>query len=388
MIERLTPMMTSRDRILKALNHEEPDRLPLDLGSSFVTGIARIAYTNLMKYLGKEIKIEFYDTLQQLVVVDDELLKELEVDVRGLIPNITRKNPEIEETGSTRVFTDEWGVRWEMPEGSLYFNLVKSPLAGEITEDDIDNFTFPDTDDPKLLDGLDVKAKKYYEDGYAVILESVCAGIFEMSCRIRGTQDFLMDLAVNPELACKLMDRLVELKIQFYGMSSKQLGQYIQFIREGDDVAGQETMMISMNMYRKLIKPRHEKLFKAQKEMFPQPFYVFLHSDGQVYDLLNDFIEIGMDILNPVQVTGKSLDDIKREFGDRISFWGGGCDTQKVLPFGTPEEVSQDVKKRIESLSPKGGFIFCPVHNIQADVAPENIMAMYETLFQMMKGNR
>lgn len=371
--------MNSRDRVLSAINHQETDKIPLDLGSSFVTGIHKIAYVNLMKHLNKDVKdIQFLDALQQLVFVEESLLKELDVDVRGIIPNIVRKNPKIKEQNGTKSFTDEWGVRWEMPEGSLYFNLVKSPLSGEIAEDDIENYPFPNTGDPKLLEGLDEKAKQYYDNGYAVILESVCAGIFEMSCRIRGTQDFLMDLAINPEMACRLMDKLVDLKIEFYKMASKRIGQYIQFIREGDDVAGQENMMISLNMYRKLIKPRHERLFKAQKELFPQPFFVFFHSDGQIYDVLPDFIEIGLDILNPVQITGKDLSEIKREFGKHISFWGGGCDTQKVLPFGTVDDVKKDVQQRIEKLSPNGGFIFSTVHNIQADVSPQNIMAMYE----------
>ena len=189
-----------------------------------------------------------------------------------------------------------------------------------------------------------------------------------------------MDLALKPELACKIMDKFVDIKIRFYEAASERLGEYIQFIREGDDVAGQDSLLMSADMYRRLLKPRHEKIFKAQKELFPEPFYIFFHSDGQVYELLPDFIEIGMDILNPVQITGKSLDEIKKEFGSHISFWGGGCDTQKILPFGTPEEVKSDVKQRIEHLSSDGGLVFCTVHNIQADVPPENVMAMYETL--------
>jgi len=371
--------MNSRDRVITALNHKIPDRIPLDLGSSFVTGIAKNAYIKLMNHLGKKVDTaEFYDVLQQIVTVNDEFLCDLGVDIRGLIPNIVRKNPSLKENGISKFFTDEWGVRWEMPQGSLYFNLVKSPLSGEISENDIDNFPWPNTSDPKLIDGLEEKAKTYYNSGYAIILESVCAGIFEMCCRLRGTQDFLIDLAMNPDIACRLMDKILELKIRFYEMASKSLGEYILCIREGDDIAGQESMMMSLNMYRKLIKPRHERLFKAQKDLFPQPFYIFFHSDGQVYDVLPDFIEIGMDILNPVQVTGKSLDEIKKKFGKQISFWGGGCDTQKVLPFGTTEDVKSDVRQRIEQLSKDGGFIFCPVHNIQADVSSENIMAMYE----------
>lgn len=371
--------MNSRERVLTALDHKTPDRIPLDLGSSNVTGIAKKAYLNLIKHLkGEAHKFEFYDTIQQLVVVEEDLLKEFKIDIRGLIPNIVRKNPPVDLSRKSPSFVDEWGITWQMPEGSLYFDLVKSPLSDDINEDDIDNFNWPDPSNPELLHGLEEKARKFYDDGYAVILESICAGIFEMSCRVRGTQQFLMDLALNPDLACKLMDKFVDIKIQFYKSAAEKLGKYIQFIREGDDVAGQETLMISANMYRRLIKPRHEKLFLAQKELFPQPFYVFFHSDGQIYDLLPDFIEIGMDILNPVQVTGKSLDLLKKEFGRDISFWGGGCDTQKILPFGKPEEVRKDVEQRIKQLSPEGGFVFCAIHNIQADVPPENIIAMYE----------
>jgi len=373
--------MDSRERVLTALEHKETDRIPLDLGSCFVTGIAKDAYLNLMSHLGKNAeKVEFYDTVQQLVTVDEGLLRELGVDIRGLIPNVTRKNPTTERSGNSISFTDEWGVKWEKPESSLYLDLVESPLSGSITEEDIDNFPWPDPTDPRLFDGLTEKAGEFYDNGYAVILESICAGIFEMSCRSRGTQYFLMDLALNPELACKLMDKFVDIKIRFYEAASERLGQYIQFIREGDDVAGQDSLLMSADMYRRLLKPRHEKIFKAQRDLFPEPFYIFFHSDGQVYELLPDFIEIGMDILNPVQITGKSLDEIKKEFGNHISFWGGGCDTQKVLPFGTPEDVRSDVKQRIKHLSSKGGFVFCTIHNIQADVPPENIMAMYEAL--------
>ncbi len=379
--------MNSRERVLMALEHKEPDRIPLDLGSCFVSGIAKDAYLNLMNHLGKDAgEVEFYDTVQQLVVVDEEILRRFGVDVRGLIPNVVRKNPQnLKESDGSISFTDEWGVTWKKPESSLYFNLVESPLSGSITEEDIDNFPWPDPTDPQLFDGLAEKAKEYHDNGYAVILESICAGIFEMSCRSRGMDYFLMDLALNPDLACRLMDKYVDIKIRFYQAASERLGKYIQFVREGDDVAGQESLLMSADMYRRFLKPRHEKIFKVQKEVFPQPFYIFFHSDGQIYELLPDFIETGIDILNPVQITGKNLDAINKEFGNDISFWGGGCDTQKVLPFGTPEEVKLDVKQRIEHLSPGGGFVFCTVHNIQADVAPENIMAMYEALENYMR---
>ena len=196
-----------------------------------------------------------------------------------------------------------------------------------------------------------------------------------------------MDLAVNPSIACKIMDKIVELKIKFYEEASKKIGKYIQFIREGDDIAGQKNLLISLKMYSEYIKPRHKKLFEAQKKYFPQPFFIFFHSDGAIYKIIPDFIEIGVEILNPVQITDKgiTLEKLKKEFGKYLSFWGGGIDTQRILPRGDIHQVKEDVKKRIEILGKNGGFIFSTIHNIQDDVPPENIIAMVETLKEHWK---
>ena len=379
--------MTPRERVIAVLERKAPDRLPCDLGSTFVTGITQTAYERLSKYLGRsEGEIELYDVIQQLAVVDEDLLSELEVDMRGLIPDIVRKHPVIEEREDGEVFTDEWGVRWRKPrDGGLYFDLVESPLSGDITEDDIEQYPWPDPQDLSLLDGLREKARQYFREGYAVILESLCAGIFEMSCRIRGYEMFYSDLMMNLSLACTLMDTLVELKIQFYEMAARELGGMIQFIREGDDIAGQESLLISPDLYRTYLKPRHQRLFRAQKEVFPSPFYVFFHSDGAIYEVIPDFIEAGVEVLNPVQVTGPgmSLTRLKEKFGEKISFWGGGVDTQHVLPRGTPAEVKKEVRERIGALAPSGGYIFGAIHNIQGDVPPENILAMWEAFREM-----
>ncbi len=380
-------MLTSRERVIATLEGEVPDRIPCDLGSSFVTGITQIAYENLSNYLGRKTNVtELYDVVQQLAVVDEELLNELEVDVRGLIPNMVRKHPVLEEGEDCETFTDEWGVHWKKPkDGGLYFDLVESPLSGELTEDDIERHPWPDPQAPALFDGLREKALKYFEDGYAVILESLCAGIFEMSCRIRGYEQFYEDLLLRPELACRLMDKLVECKVSFYEKAAELFGEAIQFVREGDDIGSQESLLISPALYRNYLKPRHERLFQAQKTIFPAPFYVFFHSDGAIYELIPDFIEAGLEVLNPVQVTGvgMSLARLKTEFGKSISFWGGGVDTQHVLPRGTPDEVKADVRKRIEALAPGGGTIFGAIHNILGDVPPENILAMWEVFREM-----
>ena len=378
--------MNSRDRILTTLEHRKPERIPFDLGSTLVTGITRNAYIKLTKYLGEEPReLKLFDTVQQLVVMEETILRKLKIDTRGLMPNIVRKNPCIKEE-EFKSFIDEWGVTWKMPrEKGLYFDIVKNPLSGDITEKNIDNFPWPDPTDKHLLEGMKQKAERFYRDGYAVILESFCSGILEMSCRLRGYEQFYSDLAITPKLACKLMDKFLELKIQFYEMVSGEIGSYIQFIREGDDVAGQESLLISPKMYQNYIKPRHKELFKAQKRVFPQPFYTFFHSDGALYDLIPDFIETGVDILNPVQVSAKGMDilKLKKEYGKELSFWGGGIDTQRTLPQGSPEEVRKEVKRRIEILAPDGGFILATVHNIQDDVPPENIMALWETVQEL-----
>ena len=372
--------MNSRERVLTTLEHREPDRVPFDLGSTKVTGITRNAYLNLVRYLGEEIEaFEFFDVTQQLATMQESILTRLEVDTRGLMPNVVRKNPHIEDHGDFRSFKDEWGMTWKMPKEGLYFDLVESPLAGDITERDIEDFPWPDTTDSALLDGLRERAERWHREGYAIILESVCAGIFEMSCRVRGYEQFYMDLALNPQLACRLLDKFVELKLQFYEMAAEELGGLIQFIREGDDVAGEEGLLISPDSYRKYIKPRHAELFKAQKRLFPEPFYVFFHSDGAIYELIPDFIEAGVDILNPVQVSAKGMEArrLKQEFGRELTFWGGAIAPQAFARL-RPEDVKREVRRGIEDLAPGGGFIFGAVHNIQDDVPPENIMAMWE----------
>lgn len=315
--------MKSIDRVLKTLKHQEPDSIPLDLGSSLVTGITRNAYINLAGYLGEETgKIKFYDTIQQLPIVSENILKKLAVDIRGLTPGYVRKNPPMQKRENSCSFVDEWGIKWEMKKAEHYFSMVDRPLSGDIDEKDIDNFPWPDPSSSALFKGLKEKAQEFHQQGYPVILESLCAGIFEMSCRMRGEEQFYQDMALNPKLASKLLDKFVELKIQFYHAASQRLKGYIQFVREGDDMAGQESLLISPKMYRELIKPKHKKLFEAQRKIFPPPFYIFFHSDGAVYDLIPDFIEIGVDVLNPIQVSAKGMDTkkLKSEFGKYLTF--------------------------------------------------------------------
>jgi len=212
-----------------------------------------------------------------------------------------------------------------------------------------------------------------------VILESLCAGVFEMCCRMRGMEQFCLDLVLNPSLACALMDKFVGLNIAFYRMAAERLSSYVQFIREGDDVAGQEGLLISPDIYRQHIKPRHARLFEAQRHLFEEPFFVFFHSDGAIFELIPDFIEVGVDVLNPVQVNAKGMNParLKRKFGDRLAFWGGAVDPA-LLARGPASEIEQQVRRRIQEFAPGGRYVFGTIHNVQDDVSAENFMTMWE----------
>ncbi len=374
--------MNSRDRILTTLGHRQPDRIPFDLGGSYVTGITKNAYTGLARTLGIDTEpIVLCDVVQQLAEPGEELLQKLDVDTRAVVPNIARKSPPLEICDGEQRFRDEWGVLWHRPEGSLYFDIAAGPFAQELTRKTIDEFKWPDPTAPALFDGLEEKARMHYERGYAVMLENLCAGLFEMCCRVRGTEQFLMDLAMDPETACTLLDKFVELKLRYYEAAAARLGKYIVCLREVDDMAGQQSMLISPQMYRDLLKPRHKQLFDAQKKLFPEPFYSFFHSDGAILEIIPDLIETGVEILNPVQLTAQGMDAqlLKQRFGRDLVFWGGGVNTQQVLPHGTPQEVRRNVRERIAQLAPDGGFVFATVHNIQDDVPADNIRALVET---------
>ncbi len=385
------PGMTGRERLLTALAHREPDRIPLDLGSTQVTGIHVIAYQKLRQALGlPAVKPQPYDSIQGLAVPDEDLIARLGVDVRGMNPlnshNWKVIETEIQDEKSGELYWsyhDEWGIthRKPRPDG-LYFSLWQAPLdKPELTSQDILNHAWPRMDDPQRIAGLREKAEAYRAAGYAVVLKDPFAGIFEMAQRIVGMENLLMMMASDAALAGVLFDRLTELKLGFWDMALPRLGDVVDVISHADDYGTQVSQIISPRMFRQQIKPKWQAVFDRVRTLAPHARR-FFHSCGNVRPLIPDFIEIGVEILNPVHIraTGMEPAALKRDFGDVLSFWGGAVDTQGVLPYGTPQEVRDDVKRNIEALAPGGGYVFNTVHNIQADVPVENIIAMYETL--------
>ncbi len=377
--------VTPRERLRTALSHREPDRVPFDLGSTQVTSIASRAQRRLRAHLGlPEAPERVSDRVQQLDHVEEDLLRALEVDTRGLWPWNARNAP-LQETddGEHRSHVDEWGLTYRIPrEGALWYDLAASPLAGgALTRERIDAHPWPRGDDPRQLAGLRAQAQAHREAGHAVVLKSLCAGLFEMAQRLRGMESFLMDLVESPAEAGHLLDRVLEVKCDYWRAALAALGDLVDVTAEGDDYGTQQSMLVSPATFRSVFKPRLAELVRTMKQGAPDAF-VFFHSCGSVRKILPDFIEIGIEVLNPVQTTAAGMEPValKRDFGKDVSFWGGGVDTQAVLPRGTPAEVADDVRRNVDALAPGGGFVFCTVHNIQADVPPENVVAMVEAL--------
>lgn len=381
--------MTSRERLQKALNHEEPDRIPVDLGGSIVTSITKNAYANLRSLLGlKATEPEIIDVVQQLPRVEQDLREELRIDTIPLTANAPSSwELKIEEEGDYLYFYDEWGSRLRMPKkGGFYFDWYEYPIK-ESTRDALKKFKWPDPDDPARYEGLKDRAKELYENTEYAIMGSALSGggIFEQPERVRGAPEFLMDLVSNEKFADALMERFTNFYLREYSHFLDEVGDYIQVIVYWNDMSGQNAPLISPSLYRKLIKPKEKRLFSLIKKRTNAK--IFYHCCGAAYEFIPDLIETGVDILNPVQVSAKGMDTqkLKKEFGKDIVFWGGGCDTQRVLPFGTVQEVREEVKRRINDLAPGGGFVFNTVHNIQDGIPPENIMAMFETIWEYGK---
>jgi len=373
--------VTPRERIWMALNHREPDRVPIDMGS-WTSSIHIGAYKRLRNYLGiKEGKIEISDVMQQIVKIEENILERFHVDTR----NIFLKPAQPWRKCSKGIYRDEWGIKYTKSANNNYYDMIEYPLA-HATVKELDDYPWPDPYDPRRVEGLEKEAKKLYEDTpYAIVLSGFSESLFGLPSWLRGPTQFYMDLVSNKEFVNALLDRILNYWKSLANITLQIVGKYIQVVKLADDLGMQRGPIISPKLYRKLIKPRQRELYTFIKKRTKAK--ILLHSCGSVYNLIPDFIEIGVDALNPIQVSAKDMDTkrLKREFGNKLTFWGGGCDTQHILPQGTPNQVREEVRRRIEDLAPKGGFIFTPVHNIQYDVSPENICALYDAALEFGK---
>ena len=375
--------MTGRERILTALNHKEPDRVPLDIGVGRACSITITAYENLTKYLGIEIdKVESANTTGlglRTADVDERVYKKLGVNLRPIrLKKPSNWNLEINEDESSHWFIDEWRCKYRMPKGGFYYDMVEFPLS----KINLDDYVWPDPSDSGRFEGVEELAEYYINNSDSVLVYPECLGngFLQMGAHLFGFDRWFTMLATDINTVEKYLNRYLELKIQFWDAVLSRLGNRIDVVCEGDDLGTQKGPWISLNMYRKMIKPMQEKLFSFIKKK--AGVKLFYHSCGSIYQFIPDLIEIGVDILNPIQYTASQMNAhvLKKEFGNDLVFWGGGIDTQKILPFGTKQEIVDEVKRNIEYLAPGGGFVFAAVHDIQDDVPPQNIITMVEAL--------
>jgi uroporphyrinogen decarboxylase len=402
--------MNSRGRIQAAFEHREADRPPLDLSGHRSSGISAIAYAKLRDYLGLPKKpLRVYDPIQQLAIVDDDVLDRFGVDTlelgRGFalraehwadwpLPDGTPCQmpiwalPEKEE--DRWVWHSKTGrVIGHMPPGTLYFEQCYYPFVEGAADDDRLPEAFAESmwsaiasPPGPLVDGpggpalLAEGARRLRESSERAILGLFGGNLLETGQFLYRNDQFLMMLAAEPNHVHDFLEKLVLIHLDNLEAFLGAVGPYIDIIVFGDDLGSQKGPQISPRMYREFFKPRHQRLWRRAKEL--ADVKVMLHCCGGVRELLPDLIEAGLDAINPVQITCKGMEPVqlKEDFGKDIVFWGGGCDTRDVLSRGTPEEIRSHVRQQIEIMSPGGGFVFQQVHNIMADVPPQNVVAM------------
>ena len=368
-------MMPSRERVQCALDHQEPDRVPVFFGTSGATTMLASAYDRLKEYLGIKTETVLLSRAMQYAKIEEEVLVRFGSDGRALVPHPfpSTLSREISDTK----FVDAWGIAWELKDGTPYYEVVNSPLRG-MTTDELGSYPWPDLAHPDRFDGLSDEARAlHYDTSYAIVARSLVAP-FEQAFLLRGLDAWMIDLVADPDFADALLRKVTDLMLAGVLRLLSEAGQYIDVLVMGDDLGTQYSTLMSPATYRRMIKPYHAELIAAIKSRTKAK--IFFHSDGNVYPLVGDLIDIGVDILNPVQVSAGDMGDtgrLKREFGDRLSFCGA-IDTQWALPFGTPDDVRREVRRRVNDLAPGGGYICAAVHCIQPDVPPENVCTMFQ----------
>ncbi len=396
--------MTPRQRIEAALAHREADRTPVDLGALESSGIHAVAYSRLKRHLGLAGgRTQVYDLSQMIAKVEPAVLDRVGADALPLLIEPRRWKPwrlpdgsecevperaRLRETadGATELLAADGTVVARRPAGSHYLDTCHHALAKASSPADIEDglahlrgFDWPDYCDEDYAD-LRRKAQWLHEHTDRAIVGNLWVHVLAAGQTLRGFESFMVDLIADKRLAHALMGRLVDSYEERVARYMAAVGEYCTVIQVNDDLGTQSGLQLSLPLYREMVKPYHARLWGLVKRLSGKP--LLLHSCGSIREVLPDLIELGVDAINPVQVTAAGMDsaELKREFGGDLTFWGGGCDTQTVLAQGTPARVREEVIRRCDDLAPGGGFVFCQVHNIQPDVRPENIMAMYETL--------
>ena len=378
--------MTSRQRVIKALNHQIPDRVPIDLGG-FQTGIHKKAYIELLDYLGIDDKLAIMDPVQQLARPCEELLERFGVDIRYVCAH----GPDSFKSGIEQNnrdgklwhdLKDEFGVVWSMPDDQqLYMDISHHPLA-DATIKDLADYPFPDGGDPTRFTGVREMALELRNETPYAISTGISGVVYEICWYMRGLERWFIDMIENPEFCEALLDRTLKFWLDYFDGFLAEVGDLVDVVMIGDDLAGQSGPLFSPDFYRKVVKPRQKRLVRHIKSLTKAK--IWYHTCGACYKFIPELIDNGIDILNPVQIGLPNMEPerLKTEFGKQLVFWGGAIDAQHVLPFARPEEIRNHVKTNLEIFKPNGGYVFNNVHNIQAGIPPENIVALFDAAYE------
>ena len=373
--------MTHRERVLAAINHQSPDRVPVDLGSAAFTTMTEAAHDRLRRYLGLPIDAVPTPASKRASTVfpDEAILRRFDIDLRPVALGNPAGRPD--RAVSEDAFVDEWGVTWSRVPGSHFIN-TDGPFShiDEPVLPDLEKIVWPDPADSGRYHGLRERARQLSKTTDCAIVLNLGSGPVHLSQFMRGFGAWLEDVLLHQAFFEGLLDRITEIQAEIFDRALAETSQYVDLVAYGDDIAMQKGPLIRPALYRQLIKPLHRRLADAVKKYHKPILY---HSCGSVYAFIPDLIDLGIEILNPIQVRAAEMDTkrLKREFGRDLSFWGG-IDIQQVLPFGTPQQVREEVKHRIGDLHNGGGYVVCPSHNLQPEVPPQNIVAMYEAALE------
>jgi len=370
--------ITPRARVLRALNHETPDKIPTDLGTTNCTSICRNCYGGLKELLGVSAPDRLIMRNFQICEVDEDVLLKLQTDTRGVhgLP----PGDEVKEQIDERTYVSSWGITYHMPEDGLYYDMTANPLDGASYEE-LDAFSLPDGTDPQYFAGTRERALQLkQENRYAIVGDVNESGIFEPAWYLRGFENFLMDMAGDKEFVRRLMRKILDHQKDRYRTFLNEVGEFLDIVFVGDDLATTDSTLMSPDLYRELVKPFQKEYFDFIKSHTGAR--LMYHSCGNITGFLDDLIEIGVDILNPIQVSALDAIELKQRFGDRLCFWGG-IDSTHVMPNGTAAEVAAEVRLRVSQLGPSG-YVATNVHDIQDDVPPENVAALYRTAKEIL----
>ena len=376
--------LTSRERVLTAIHHEQPDRVPLVIGVSNATGIKMRPYKGIKDIIGVQAPDNYIYDWPELgtAEIDEETMRRLHSDVRGVLDlepaEIRKRNCERDPHSD---YIDSWGSgQTEISPGDWFPSV--HPLPEARTAEELDSYQgWPDMGDPTRIAHVRENAARLAgENHFAILATPWLLFPFERAYAMQGMDTFLLNMARDPDFARALLEKIAVYCKQLMGRFLEELGDNVDIIKIGDDLGTQESLMISPKMYREILKPVHADFISFIKARTKAK--IFFHSDGDVAPLIEDFIEMGVDILNPIQTSAGSMSDLpslKKRFGSNIVFCGG-IDTHRVLPFGSTEEVRQEVRRVMQILGPGGGCMIGAVHTVMNDVPPENVLAMVDAV--------